>query len=187
MVERISALSGSYKQGNYGKEGEPGVVLSELPGLVLCQVSAWPDTLNLLGLNLAESIGVDKAPAPGCVVVGAQGTLLRVEPLKWWCYGCAVLPSFSPYVGTKIDLSHSRTHVRIGGREAQNCLNRLVPIDLRLESCPIGSVMSSSFHHVTITIWRSASGYELFIPRGFSLSLWEVLIQTAGQFGVKIS
>ena len=88
----------------------------------------------------------------------------------------------------ELDLSHSRTHVRVTGDQAQVCLNRLMPIDLRLNACPIGSVMSTSFHHVAITIWVSESGtYELFIPRGFALSLWEILVKTATQFGVEIS
>ena len=34
MAERASALSGHYQRGNFGKSGEAGVILSEVPGLV---------------------------------------------------------------------------------------------------------------------------------------------------------
>jgi sarcosine oxidase gamma subunit len=46
--------------------------------------------------------------------------------------------------------------------------------------------MSTAFHHVGITLWCSDDGFELFIPRGFALSLWEVLAETAAQFGAEI-
>ena len=49
------------------------------------------------------------------------------------------------------------------------------------------SVASSSTHHVGVTLWRSADGYELFMPRGFALSLWEGLVESAQQFGVEIA
>jgi len=152
-------------------------------------LSAWPDTLEQVGLIGSEFVGAETYPGPGRVVVGRQGSLLRVEPLKWWCYGSTEGFPFLPVdVGTVLDLSHSRTHVRMTGAQAQVCLNRLIPIDLRLNACPMGSVMSTSLHHVAITIWLSESGaYELFIPRGFALSLWEVLTKTATQFGSEIT
>jgi len=51
----------------------------------------------------------------------------------------------------------------------------------------VGSVASSVTHHVGVTLWRSQDGYELFIPRGFALSLWEGFVESAQQFGVEIA
>jgi sarcosine oxidase gamma subunit len=39
---------------------------------------------------------------------------------------------------------------------------------------------------VGVTLRRSDAGYELFIPRGFAVSLWELLVETAEQFGLEI-
>jgi len=185
MVERASALSGHYQRGNFGKGGEAGVILSEVSGLVLYQLSAWPDTLDQVGFMGAQACVVDKAPGPGRAAVGSRGTLLRIEPLKWWCYG-SQLPELAAEDGTTLDLSHSRTHLRVRGQAAQVWLNRLVPVDLRPNGCPLDSVMSTAFHHVGITLWNSKDGFELFVPRGFALSLWEVLTDTAAQFGVEV-
>ncbi|MBT3770493.1 MAG: sarcosine oxidase subunit gamma, partial [Acidiferrobacteraceae bacterium] len=41
--------------------------------------------------------------------------------------------------------------------------------------------------HVGVTLWRSPTGLDLFVPRGFALSLWEMLLETAEQFGLDIS
>ena len=185
MAERASALSGHYQRGNFGKSGEAGVILSEVPGLMLHQLSAWPDTLDQVGLTGAQACVIEQAPGPGRAAVGSHGALLRIEPLKWWCYGVQ-LPELAAEDGTALDLSHSRTQLRIRGQAAQACLNRLVPVDLRPNGCPLNSVMSTAFHHVGITLWHSKDGFELFVPRGFALSLWEVLTDTAAQFGVEI-
>ena len=185
MAERASALSGHYQRGNFGKGGEVGVILSEVSGLVLHQLSAWPDTLDQVGLTGAQACVIDKAPGPGRATVGSHGALLRIEPLKWWCYG-SQLPELAAEDGTTLDLSHSRTHLRVQGQAAQACLNRLVPVDLRPNGCPLNSVMSTACHHVGITLWYSKDGFELFVPRGFALSLWEVLTDTAAQFGAEV-
>ena len=186
MPDRVSALSGHYQIGLLGKGGEPGVVLSEVPGLILHQVAAWPDTLSSVGVQVAGIIGVSEASGPGTAVVGPDCALLRIEPLKWWCYNSRQMLVLDPEQGTTLDMSHSRTHLRVRGPQAQKCLNRLVPLDLRTSSCPVGSVMSTAFHHVGVTVWHSNNGFELFVPRGFALSLWEVLVETAAQFGAEI-
>ena len=74
----------------------------------------------------------------------------------------------------------------ISGPEASVCLNRLLPIDLREDRFVVNQVASGGIHHVGVTLWRNESGYELFIPRGFAQSLWEILIETAEQFGLEI-
>ena len=85
MVERASALSGHYQRGNFGKGGEAGVILSEVSGLVLHQLAAWPDTLDQVGFMGAQAWVVEQAPGPGLAAVGSHGALLLIEPLKWWC------------------------------------------------------------------------------------------------------
>ena len=76
MAERASALSGHYQRGNFGKSGEAGVILSEVPGLVLHQLSAWPDTLDQVGLTGAQACMVKQAPGPGRAAAGSRGALL---------------------------------------------------------------------------------------------------------------
>ena len=59
-------------------------------------------------------------------------------------------------------------------------------LDLRDKSFPVNSIASSTIHHVSVKIWRKDSGYRLFITRGFALSIWEILLETACQFGYEI-
>lgn len=185
MVERVSALAGHYQPGRFGEPGDAGVSLAEISNLVLHQVAAWPDTVAAVGTMAAGMAGADTAPGPGRATAGSNGALLRVEPLKWWLYG-AEAEALDAQQGAILDLSHSRSHLRITGTDARLCLNRLVSLDLRERSFPAGAVGSTVLHHVSITLWRSSDGFELFVPRGFAVSLWEVLFDTAVQFGVEV-
>lgn len=171
--KRISALAGHYKAGRFEVDGACGVTLTEVPDLCLHQMAAWPDTLADVGELVAKQAESEQAHA------------LRIEPLKWWLVGCAAA-ELDPEQGTVLDLSHSRVRVRVAGECAADLLNRHLPLDLREGAFPVGSVASTVFHHVGITLWRSEAGYELFLPRGFALSLWEMLQESAEQFGVEV-
>ncbi len=185
MAERISALAGEYNPGRFGVAGEIGVIFREAPNPVLFQVAAWPDTIAAAGARAAEAVGAGEAPGPGRAMVGAAGAVLRIEPLKFWILGTGA-PQFDAADGVTLDLSHSRTLVRLSGPQASTLLNRHLPLDLRDMSFPVGSVASSAFDHAGVTLWRSEAGFELFLPRGFALSLWQVLLQGAAQFGYQV-
>jgi len=184
-VTRISALEGHITTGRFGPDGEVGVTLRLMPDLVLHQVAAWPDTLKFVGAKVAEVVAAKSVPGPGLSVDGGAGALLRIEPLKFWIIGPAAL-ALSPEEGSVLDLSHSRTHIRISGPHAADLLNRHLPLDLRSSSFPPGSVASTAFHHVGVTLWRSNAGFDLFMPRGFALSLWEVLLEGSAQFAYEV-
>lgn len=187
MVDRVSALAGHYHPGHHGDAGRTGVTLQDVGGLVLHQVAAWPESMDAVGKTLAKLVGAraDAAAGPGSATVGGGGAMLRIEPMKWWLVGVEA-PAFDAEQAATLDLSHSRTRVRVGGDDAAEFLNRHFPLDLREDSFPVGGVASSATHHVGVTLWRSAEGYDLFIPRGFALSLWEGFVESAAQFGLEI-
>ena len=84
-------------------------------------------------------------------------------------------------------MSHAFTCLNISGEMATLLLNRHLPIDLRQENFASGSSASSAIHHVSIKLLKiSKNNYQLFIPRGFGLSIWEILLETANQFGYEI-
>jgi heterotetrameric sarcosine oxidase gamma subunit len=185
-IKRVSALASNYTRGPVDSDGKIGVLLQEVPDLNLWQVAAWPDCLAEIGQKTADAIGVEEAPGPGRAAMQGNQALLRVEPLKFWVIGASA-PQILPSSGAILDLSHSRTHVRVAGPEAQILLNRYLPLDLREPSFTSGAVASTVFHHIGVTLWRSPSGFELFLPRSFALSLWELLCQGAGQFGYEVT
>jgi len=186
MAERISALAGHVNPGRFGTVGEVGVTLCEVPSLELVQVAAWPDTLATVGAKIVDAVDIIEAPGPGRATVGKGCAVLRIEPLKFWLLGASG-PQLGVDEGAVLDLSHSRTHVRISGPHAATLLNRHLPLDLRDMSFPVGSVASTAFDHVGVTLWRSEDSFDVFLPRGFALSLWQVLLLGAAQFGCQVT
>jgi len=188
MVDRVSALTGFYRTGKFGilgEDGTAGVRIEEIRDLVLHQVAVWPDSMDVVGKQVAKATGCKSAPGPCQATVGKKATMLRIEPLKWWLVGGEV-EVLEAEQGATLDISHSRTQIRISGDQAASYLNRHLSLDLREDSFPVGSVASTAIHHVGVTLWRSEHGYELFIPRGFALSIWEGMFESAMQFGVEV-
>ncbi|MFT5112588.1 MAG: heterotetrameric sarcosine oxidase gamma subunit [Parasphingorhabdus sp.] len=180
MGNRVSALDGHYQPGLYGNGDEVCLIIELVRDLQLSQVVCWPDSIAKVSAMLTDMVQSD-APGPCWAIETTNGSILRTEPLKWWVIDAPVM-QLTAEQGSSLDLSHSRTRIRLTGSEATTTLNRLLPLDLRESSFPVGSVGSSAMHHVGVTLWRSTSGYELFVPRGFALACWEVLQETARQF-----
>jgi len=112
--------------------------------------------------------------------------VLRIEPLKWWVVG-AEAPAMDAEQGATLDLSHSRTHIRISGPRAATVLNGFIALDLREASFPVGAVGSTDFHHIGVTVWRSADGYEVFAPRGYGVAIWQMLVEGSEQYGLQVN
>ena len=119
MVKRISALEGHYQKGIFGKKDKTGVILSEVQDLILYQVAAWPETLEEVGFKLAKSCNLKEYPLASKALIGSELALLRIEPLKWWIIGGEAV-EFSSEEGSILDLSHSRTHIRISSQSTSS-------------------------------------------------------------------
>jgi heterotetrameric sarcosine oxidase gamma subunit len=185
MADRVSALDGHYTTGRYGKPGEAGVYLQQVRDPVLQQVAAWPESIEAVGSQLARQLGINTVPGPSRAVTGNNGSVLRTEPLKWWLVEAEVAP-LDPEQGVILDLSHSRTRIRISGEACCEFLNRHLSLDFREHAFPVDSVASSVIDHVGVTLWHSPDGYELFIPRGYARFIWQGLLTSAEQFGVEV-
>ena len=145
MDKRISALDQNYQKGVFGKKVKKGVILSEINDLILYQVAAWPETLNEVGTKLAKSCNLKEYPLANKAESSSHSAILRKEPLKWWIIGSIII-ELSPEEGSILDLSHSRTHLRISGNDSISLLNRHLPIDLRETSFSLNtSTVASGF------------------------------------------
>lgn len=191
MVERVSALAGHTAPTRFGLIGPegPGVRLSERRLESLWLIAAWPDRLGPTGAAAAKAAGVKAAPGPGTSATGQGGTLLRIEPLKWLLISEAETPrpALDPADGTVLELGHARTVIHVAGPRAAELMSRLVPLDLRPGRFPEGAVAGTVLHHVGVTVLAREGGYDILVLRSFGLALWELLLETAAQFGAEIA
>ena len=181
MTKRLSALAEHYQAGHFGLADTTGIVLSLIPDLSLQQVAAWADTLDAV----QQQLGIEN-PQYGVAIGDAEQAMFHINPLTWWLIGHAPIVLDASH-GATLDLSHSRTRIRIAGANASELLNRLLPIDLRESVFTQNSVAATQLHHVGVVVWRNNLAYDLLLPRGYAVSLWEVILQTALQFGVEVT
>ncbi len=190
MADPVSALDGHIVSGRFGNAAHPAVAIEEVGEFCLIQLAAWPETVSALGIKTAEAFDIPGAPGPGKFVETKDGLLLRVEPLKWWLVALGEAsvspPAVSPDEGSLLDMSQSRAWLKFRGDKAQTLLNHFLPVDLREASFPPGSVASTAFHHTGVTVWRTDGEYNLLLPRSFAVSLWEMLRDSAKQYGLEV-
>lgn len=189
MAKNLSALEGHLSRDRKPRDGTVGISLSQINTFSLVQISAWPDSLQDVGAEAAKMAGCDAAPEPGRSAFGTSGTLLRTEPLKWWLLNGAENISLSDYSSSQLsilDFSHSRTRISLSGPKVRFLLNNFLPLDFSDARFPSGSVASSALHHVGVTLWRTEDQFNLFVPRSFAASHWELLVQSADQYGYEV-
>lgn len=190
MADGTSALQGHLVPGRSGSARAAAVSLAEIRNFTLIQVAAWPNTLAQVGSATAKAAGCAKAPGAGQETKGSAAWLLRVEPLKWWLVisdGASATLDLPAETGALLDLSKSRTWLRLSGPNAAVLLNHFLPLDLSGAAFPEGTVASSAFHHVGVTLWRDDRGFNLMVPRSFAASLYQIMIESAAQYGLEIT
>tara|TARA_B110000438_G_C15591198_1_gene553921 strand:- start:121 stop:681 length:561 start_codon:yes stop_codon:yes gene_type:complete len=185
MVNRTSAIVTNYKTTSKKIDEKITLTFKEIKYFDIKQIAAWPSTIESVGLKLANIINTSNAPGFNQSLSIKDKHILRIEPLKWWVIGGGNI-EIESNEGTNVDLSHAFTSIEIKGENVKEFLNRHLPIDLRDQSFPVNSITSSAIHHVSVKIWRTDFGYRIFIPRGFALSIWEIFLETASQFGYEV-
>ena len=185
MLKRYSALDSNYLLGSYPLDDKISVRFKEFRNLNLQQLACWSNTLSETENFFKKELNVNNSPSFNKGIIKDGYSLWRMEPFKWWMLEKEL--NFPDELGTNLDMSHSFTCINISGDHSTLLLNRHLPVDLRENKFPSSSSASSAIHHVSVKILKySANNYNLFIPRGFALSLWEVLLESAAQFGYEI-
>lgn len=82
------------------------------------------------------------------------------------------------------DQSQSKTQIRITGAAAKDLLARGLQLDLADEVFPVGTACTSHINHIGVTVLRLADvdgqpNYEVWVMRGFAVSLMEFLTASA--------
>lgn len=188
MVKPISPLQSARSTGQFGASGTSGVIMEDVTGFGLIQYAAWGSTLSRVDDEVARVAGCSGAPSPGQIAKGSHGLLMRVEPLKWWLVTLRgqelAQVALTPAEGVVLDMQSSRCWLRISGDNAEVLLNHFLPLNLQSSAFPVGTVASTGFHHVGVTLWRDEHGLNLLLPRSSARSLWELLSETARQYGL---
>jgi len=196
MPEIRSALSAHFHPGRFGFEGgELPLVLSEQPLGTLIQLSGWPDNFEQAATPVLQRLGFaglgdfNHAQAAGGLLafrIAPERVLLRLA-------SSVGLESLGEAAQTPaLDLSHSRTVLRVAGAAAADLLARGLPIDLGAAVFPAGRFVQSGIHSIGVMVHRLADDngapvFEIYVPRSYAVTIWEFLTESAVPFGYRIS
>jgi heterotetrameric sarcosine oxidase gamma subunit len=151
----------------------------------LVQYHAWPERYAEMAGMLARQCGIPDAPAPGKALSGAEGSLLRIHPQRFWLVSEQPrdYPALDSQIGATLDLSHARTIIHVAEEIAVPLLSRFIAIDLRPHRFAVDDVAITPLHRVSVVLWRRRDGIDILAPRSFARSIWDVLAEAAEQLG----
>jgi heterotetrameric sarcosine oxidase gamma subunit len=182
MFERRSALAGALHS---NKPGPAPLVIGELRGWQLWQVTAQPGSEAALQASLSAAVG----PLPQKVGIATQGngrTVMLVGPAQYLLSGGLV--SVPDAEGAVVDLTHARTRLYVEGAMAPEVLCRGAPLDFHDSAFPVGAFAQTGIHHTPVLIHRVAEQrYEIDALRTFALTVWHWLEDACLPFGYAIS
>ena len=196
MPELRSALTGHLRPGRFGAAGEP-LVLSERPLGTLIQLSGWPESFEGAVRPVLEPLGLSGIGGFDRAQLSEKALALRVSPERlllrlksagdWAKVGSGIDQALTPF----LDLSHSRTVIRLVGANAAALLARLLPIDFEEQAFGAGRFVQSGIHTVAALVHRDADEagvptYDIYVPRSFAASTWDLITRTAMPFGYRV-
>ena len=199
MPEIRSALAAVAKPGRLGATGEaPGLVVREIVGRDLVQVSGWPDSFATVSAKLSGQLD---CPLPETTRDASRKddiAVLMVAPERHWLLaplakglGAELAAAFSSEQAVVTELGHSRTVLRLSGPAVREVLAKGLPIDLDSSVFPVGRFAQSAISHVSILVLRvedegGHAAFEVFVPRGFAVTFWEWLVEAAAEPGAEV-
>lgn len=197
MPDRKSALTGQMRPGRYGNpaaDGDP-VLVAEIYGRRIYQVTAWPETMDRVRTNVAARCSCEAPAEVGKASNGDGLTVMMVAPRRYWIVVERrtefKAPYFAPEDGALVDLSESRTILNIQGEKTRELLAKGLPIDTHQSVFPANSIAQSGISHISVLVHLlptlSEDAFDIYVPSGFAVSFWEWLTVAAREFGYEIA
>lgn len=161
--------------------------------LNLVQLGVWPNQLKHTKQTIQALLSID-LPNPR----SASGTpplrALWIGPRRFWITSqdAALHQKLTAELTTQaavtLDLSHSRTRIRLAGKPVRTVLAKALPVDLHPQAFPVNRVISSIMHNISISLdYLGEDCFDIYVPRTFALSFFEALQHSAHEFGYQIS
>ena len=198
MPEGRSALQGGRKPGRFGAPvaDGPWVTAREVRGLTIVEVAGWPDTFPGVVAALPAAIGCPVSDHFGVSSASGDTAVFWTGPRRLWvvtpdgAVGERLERAFDDDRAVSVDLTQSRTILRIAGPKSRALLAKGLPIDLHPREFPAGGVALGAIHHmgVAVHLRDTADGttFDLYVGRSHALSLWEWLAESAAEFGYEV-
>ena len=152
--------------------GTADIILSERRHLQITQLSFFAD----------EQKGTS-IPSYSCCEEIGELAIARIEMSKIWIVGDLQTVKV-PAVLYPLDLSSSRSVLRISGPRADDLLARLCAVDFRDTK---RNFFATSIHHCAVHIHKFDRVFDIYMPRSFGETLADFIIDISRQYYVQMA
>ncbi len=195
MAERRSALADALKPGLYGAAGPvgPGIEIREVGPLTVVQVAAF--NAGRAAVAIGEALGTPAPTERNGVATAGAAVVLWTGPGRWLVIEpesrdlASLLEQHCPGdVAAVTDLGHARTGLRVEGPKVRDLLAKLSTLDVDPTVFPPATCAQTQFGQVGVLLYcRLRDGFDVFLPRSFAVSAFEAVIDSALEFGCRVS
>jgi heterotetrameric sarcosine oxidase gamma subunit len=200
VLESRSALANYLtRPGVDGASGARGVRLGEAANARLLHLGVYPGGAPKVAAAVLPILGGPLPESPVRAAAMADGLVVRIAPDQCWLLDRSPGRTRDPGLEAKLraaiptdagcvtTLDQARTRLLIEGRSARTLLGKLVAVDLDPAVFPVHGFAQTGIHHVAgLLIRANEDRYELYVPRTFAASTWEVLLDAALSIGYDI-
>jgi sarcosine oxidase subunit gamma len=189
---RVSALESAYRPGRHGAhEGPAGLAMAERRPAAIVQIAAY----DAASAKAAEAVcGLPLGQARNRSLQAGGAVVLWAGPFRWLVVSEAEadLPArLARSLGAAAsvtDLSHARTVVSLSGPRARDVLAKGTSIDLharvfQVGSCAVTAIAKIGAH---IHLADATPRFDVMVYRGYGLSFWEWLEESAAEYGFEV-
>jgi heterotetrameric sarcosine oxidase gamma subunit len=162
------------------------VTLAELDPGPVTSVAVFPGGAKAVAKGL-KALGL-AMPAPNSFAERAGARVVWTGRDQAFLVGIAA-PALDGAALT--DQSDGWAVLGLSGPAAVDVLARLVPMDLRLSACPVGSALRTQLNHITVVILRTGDySFEIMVFRSMARTAWHEIetttLMVSARSGVKI-
>jgi heterotetrameric sarcosine oxidase gamma subunit len=173
--------------------GTPAVVLGLHNGVALATVMARANKLAQLrdvvltefGLNLPTECSRVARDGVSFAWAGPGQWLAAMENAAGHVFETDLARNFAGLASVS-NQTDGRTIIRISGPKARETLAKSVPVDLHPRAFRPEAVALTSLGNVGVHLWQldETPLYEIAVFRSFAVSIWELLLAGAAEYGV---
>lgn len=197
LPSRRAALATVVRAGDFGAipPAGPGVILAACFGRAILQIAAPPADYAAAAVRLAAGLGVMLPSEPSGVSAGGGLTALWTGPGRVWVVGPdgrdlerEIGGELAGLEVALVSLGHSRSIIRARGPRVRDLLSAECSLDFDPATFPPRRAMQSSYGRINLLIHAvdDEPTFELYVYRGFAVSLWEQLVEGALEFGCRV-
>ena len=162
--------------------GTADIILSERRHMQITQLSFFADQQKALTSYL-KSIKAKAIPSFSMSEAAGDLQIARIEMSKLWIIGAIDITQV-PAEFYPLDLSSSRSVLRLSGPRIDDLIARLCAVDFRDNA---RNFFGTSIHHCAVHIHKFERGYDIYMPRSFGESLGDYIIDISRQYHVQMA